>query len=99
MIESKADILSDILSSFVTDWRPHHRDAFWSAIDDVLEFGKTNYHRSLMYPMLLNINGPQNVYSYCVECLEIIDNLVEVRLNYNNEGGGANRVLCKRSIK
>jgi hypothetical protein len=65
----------------------------------ILEFGERNYLRSLMYPMLLNINGPQNVYSYCVECLDNIDYLVEVRLNYKNEGGGANRVLCKRSLK
>ncbi len=73
-------------------------------IDDVIKFGERNYHRSLMYPMLLNINGPQNVYSYCVECFDNIDYLVEVRLNYNNEGGGANRecsssgeymLLCK----
>jgi hypothetical protein len=70
-----------------------------SAIDDVIEFGERNYHGSLMYPILLNINAPQNVYSYCVECLENIDYLVEARLNYNNEGGGANRVLCKRSLK
>ncbi len=68
------------------------------AIDVIIEFGERNYHRSLIYPMLLDINGSKNLNLYCVECLQSLDYLIDDRLNYNIEGGGANKVLFKRSI-
>ena len=44
------------------------------------------------------VDAARSVYSYCVECLDEYEYFQNARLNYLNQGGGALRVLCKRSI-